>query len=142
MCLAAWPAGEDIGPAGRHGGGLPEPGKLFTKAPPLFSSSRLQERTMTSLSVEEVRPLLGNPIDLVEEFVIANDWAHDRASEDELIVEISGRWCDYRLYFLWQEELSALHFSAGFDMRVPERRRDPGFELLSLANETLWLGHF
>ena len=97
---------------------------------------------MTSVSLAEVRPLVGNPIDLVEEFVIANDWAHDRAGEDELIVEVSGRWCDYRLYFLWQEELAALHFSAGFDRRVPKRRRTAVFELLALANEKLWLGHF
>jgi hypothetical protein len=45
---------------------------------------------MTSLSFEETRPSPGNPIDLVEEIVIANDWAHDRAGDDELIVEIPG----------------------------------------------------
>src|SRR5437899_4999671 len=97
---------------------------------------------MTSLSVVEFHSQVGNPIDLVEEIVVANDWAHDRASEEELIVEISGRWCDYRMYFLWQEELSALHFSCGFDMKVPKRRRGPLYELLALANERLWLGHF
>ena len=97
---------------------------------------------MISVSTVEVHSHTGNPIDLVEEIVVANDWAHDRASEEEMIVEISGRWCDYRLYFLWQEELSALHFSCGFDMRVPKRRRGPLYELLALANERLWLGHF
>src|SRR5256885_9135635 len=97
---------------------------------------------MTSLSVVEFHSQVGNPIDLVEEIVVANDWAHDRASEEELIVEISGRWCDYRMYFLWQEELSALHFSCGFDMKVPKRRRGPLYELLALANERLWLWHF
>src|SRR5271156_5398170 len=96
---------------------------------------------MTSVSMVEVSSHTGNPIDLVEEIVVANDWAHDRASEEEMIVEISGRWCDYRLYFLWQEELSALHFSCGFDMKVPKRRRGPLYELLALANERLWLGH-
>src|ERR1700756_2319361 len=97
---------------------------------------------MTSVSLVEVTSHTGNPIDLVEEIVVANDWAHDRASEEEMIVEISGRWCDYRLYFLWQEELSALHFSCGFDMKVPKRRRGPLYELLALANERLWLRHF
>src|SRR5260221_5806197 len=97
---------------------------------------------MTSVSLVEVHSHTGNPIDLVEEIVVANDWAHDRASEEEMIVEISGRWCDYRLYFLWQEELSALHFSCGFDMRVPKRRRSALYELLALANEKMWLGHF
>src|SRR2546428_2372555 len=97
---------------------------------------------MTSVSMVEVTSHTGNPIDLVEEIVVANDWAHDRASEEEMIVEISGRWCDYRLYFLWQEELSALHFSCGFDMKVPKRRRGPLYELLALANERLWLRPF
>jgi len=97
---------------------------------------------MTSVSIVEPTPFSGNPIDLVEEIVIANDWAHDRASEEELVVEISGRWCDYRMYFVWQEELCALHFSCGFDMKVPKRRRGPLYELLALANERLWLGHF
>jgi len=98
---------------------------------------------MTSvLSMVEVASHSGNPIDLVEEIVVANDWSHDRASEEEMIVEVSGRWCDYRMYFLWQEELSALHFSCGFDMKVPKRRRNSLYELLALANERLWLGHF
>ena len=86
---------------------------------------------MTSVSVVEPSHFSGNPIDLVEEIVIANDWAHDRASEEELVVEISGRWCDYRMYFLWQEELSALHFSCGFDMKVPKGRRPAVYELLA-----------
>src|SRR5438067_1830137 len=64
------------------------------------------------------------------------------AREEQVVVEISGRWCDYRMYFLWQEELSALHFSCGFDMKVPKRRRGVLYELLALANERLWLGHF
>src|SRR5260370_7526134 len=93
---------------------------------------------MTSVSIVEPTPFSGNPIDLVEEIVIANDWAHDRASDEELIVEISGRWCDYRLYFLWQEELSALHFSCGFDRRVPKRRRSALYQLLPLPDQKIW----
>src|SRR5271163_4867086 len=79
---------------------------------------------------------------LVEEIVSANDWAHDRASDEELVVEISGRWCEYRLYFVWQEEICAMHFSCGFDMKVTKGRRTAVYELLALANEKLWLGHF
>jgi hypothetical protein len=97
---------------------------------------------MTSVSIAEPSRFSSNPIDLVEEIVIANDWAHDRASEEELIAEISGRWCDYRLYFVWQEEICAMHFSCGFDMKVPKGRRHAIYELLALANEKLWLGHF
>ena len=97
---------------------------------------------MTSVAPSESTAFFGNPIDLVEEIVSANEWTHDRASEEELVVEISGRWCDYRLYFVWQEELCAMHFSCGFDMKVPKGRRAAVYELLALANEKLWLGHF
>jgi hypothetical protein len=80
-------ASDDWGPPPRQW--IATAGKAVRQASAGLASSRLQEGAMNSLTVAEVRPLLGTPIDLVEEFVIANDWAHDRASEDELIVEIS-----------------------------------------------------
>ena len=96
---------------------------------------------MTSPSLELTVPT-ANPIDLVEEIVLANEWAHDRGSDEEIVVEISGRWCDYRLLFVWQEEISALHFSCSFDMKVPKARRSAVYELLATVNEKMWLGHF
>jgi hypothetical protein len=96
---------------------------------------------MTSLSVE-IAVNAVNPIDLVEEIVQANEWAHDRSSDEEMVVEISGRWCDYRLLFVWQREINALHFSCGFEMKVPRARRAAVYELLAAVNERLWLGHF
>jgi hypothetical protein len=80
----------------------------------------------TSLSLE-TPVATANPIDLVEEIVQANEWAHDRASDEEMVVEIAGRWCSYQLLFVWQREINALHFV---------------FELLAVVNERLWLGHF
>ena len=96
---------------------------------------------MTSLAVE-TEAASANPIDLVEEIVRANEWRHDRASDEEMIIEIPGRWCDYRLVFVWQGEMSALHFSCGFEMKVPSARRPAVHELLATVNERLWLGHF
>jgi hypothetical protein len=96
---------------------------------------------MTALSLE-TSVASSNPIDLVEEIVQANEWPHDRATDDEMVVEISGRWCDYRLLFLWQRELNALHFSCAFEMKVPRARRAAIYELLAVVNERLWLGHF
>jgi hypothetical protein len=83
-----------------------------------------------------------NPLDIVEEIVAANQWPFDRTSEDELVVEITGKWCDYRLYFMWRDDLSALHFTCAFDVRVPDTRRREVHDLLALINEKLWLGHF
>ncbi|HLZ68134.1 MAG TPA: YbjN domain-containing protein [Aliidongia sp.] len=96
---------------------------------------------MTALSTE-TEIVATNPIDLVEEIVLANEWPHDRSSDEEMVVEISGRWCDYRLLFVWQEEISALHFSCSFDMKVPKARKPPVYELLATVNEKMWLGHF
>ena len=58
------------------------------------------------------------------------------------MVEIAGRWCDYRILFVWQREMSALHFTCGFEMKVPRLRRHAVYELLATVNERLWLGHF
>ena len=84
----------------------------------------------------------GNPIDVLEELVDANEWRFDRNSAEEMVVELTGRWCDYRLYFVWQEDLSAISFSCIVDLRVPAHRRASFLELLGVVNEKLWLGHF
>ncbi len=83
-----------------------------------------------------------NPLDMVEEMVSANDWDHQRHSDDELIIEVPGQWGDYRLYFFWQPDFCALQFCCRVDIRVPAGRRDVMPELLSLINERLWVGHF
>ncbi len=95
-----------------------------------------------TLAALETTSSLHNPLDLVEEIVVANEWPFDRANDDELVVEISGRWCDYRLYFVWQTELSAMQFSCQFDIKIPHHRRAAVNELLAEVNNRMWLGHF
>jgi hypothetical protein len=96
---------------------------------------------MTVMSIETAS-FTQNPLDILEEIISANDWPFDRASSDEMFVEIEGRWCNYRLFFFWQDDVSAMQFSCQYDMRVPVNRRQAVFELLALINERLWLGHF
>ena len=83
-----------------------------------------------------------NPLELLVEIVGANDWPHERTGLNELAVEINGRWCSYRLFFLWQEEMGALHFSCVFETRVDIQSYSRVHHLLALINEKLWLGHF
>ena len=83
-----------------------------------------------------------NPLDLIEQIVEGNDWTFDRRSDQELAVQVPGTWCDYSLYFAWNDEIEAMHFTCAFDMRVPQDRRMPVYELLARVNEKLWLGHF
>ncbi|MDE1901183.1 MAG: YbjN domain-containing protein [Alphaproteobacteria bacterium] len=83
-----------------------------------------------------------NPLDIVEEIVAANEWIFDRANDDELIVELSGRWCNYRMFFVWQREIGALQFSCQFDMKIPDAKRNDVHDLLAMLNDRMWLGHF
>lgn len=83
-----------------------------------------------------------NPLDIVEQFVTANDWPFDRRSDEEMAVEVPGRWCDYSLYFAWREDVGALHFTCAFDMKVQPAKRSAVYELVAILNEKLWLGHF
>ena len=46
------------------------------------------------------------------------------------------------MYFAWNDDMGAMHFTCAFDMRVPTERRQPVFELLAEVNERLWMGHF
>jgi hypothetical protein len=83
-----------------------------------------------------------NPLDIVEELVVANEWPFQRSGEGELETEIAGRWCDYRVMFVWQEESSALHFCCRIDTRVAPCHRPIVSELITQVNGRLWLGHF
>jgi hypothetical protein len=83
-----------------------------------------------------------NPLDVMEQIVSANEWAFDRRNDSEMAAEAPGKWCDYGLYFSWSQEISAMHFTCAFDLKVPEKRRGALYELLALANERLWIGHF
>lgn len=96
---------------------------------------------MTALSID-TQGSTHNPLDMLEEMVVANEWPFDRVSEDEMVVEINGRWCEYRLYFMWQTEVSAMQFSCQFDMKVPAGRKAAVNELLGEINPKMWLGHF
>ena len=95
-----------------------------------------------SISLQTAVPRAANPLDILEQIVIANDWVFDRRTDAEMAAEAPGHWCDYGLYFNWSHEISAMHFTCTFDLKVPEKRRAVLFELLALANERLWIGHF
>ena len=89
-----------------------------------------------------VRERATNPLDVLEQIVTANEWAFERRSDGEMAAEAPGKWCDYGLFFSWSPEISAMHFSCAFDMKVPAETRHKLFELLAIANEKLWIGHF
>ncbi len=96
---------------------------------------------MVAQAFDEFESLF-NPLDAVEELVAANQWAFDRSGEDQLVVDIQGRWCDYRLFFMWHEENCGLQFACQADVKVPDAMRPAAGELLVAINRRLWAGHF
>ncbi|MBT4218581.1 MAG: hypothetical protein HOE26_01275 [Rhodospirillaceae bacterium] len=96
---------------------------------------------MTGISIAQ-ETTTNHPLDIIERLGDDNDWIFDRRSEQEMAVQAPGRWCDYSMFFAWNDAAGAMHFTCAFDMRVPENRRERIHELLALINEKLWLGHF
>ena len=83
-----------------------------------------------------------HPLDVVERLAAVRDWSFDRAETDEMSVAVKGRWAEYHIAFTWIEDVEALHVACAFDLKVPDRRRNEVMQLVSLANEQLWVGHF
>lgn len=83
-----------------------------------------------------------NPLEIVEDVILSQDWAYQRLSPYEILAEIEGRWGEYRLQFFWQDEVNILHFTCLMDLPVNMNHAREMYELLALINERLLLGHF
>jgi len=94
--------------------------------------------SITDVDIERAE----HPVDLVERIAALNEWAFDRAGEDEISIAVTGSWTEYHVAFTWLEDMEALHVACAFDLKVPERRRSEVLQLIAMANEQLWIGHF
>jgi hypothetical protein len=83
-----------------------------------------------------------NPVDVVERVAAVNEWAFERAGDDEITISISGRWTSYQAAFTWMDDIESLHLACAFDLKVPERRRTEVMALIGQVNEQMWVGHF
>ena len=83
-----------------------------------------------------------NPIDVVEEVIYSKKWTFSRADDYELVAEIASKWCQYRFYFTWSEQIKAISLTVTFDLKFPLVKMKDAQELLALINEKLWIGHF
>lgn len=83
-----------------------------------------------------------NPIDLIDQIACRNDWASDRSTDDELTMQVAGKWTDYHVSLNWRDDLETLHIACAFDAKIPENRLAEVYKLIAQINEQLWLGHF
>ena len=83
-----------------------------------------------------------NPLDNIEDILNTNDWAFDRMGDNELLVTLTGRYCDYTLIFLWQADMRALQLSVQYDFSIAPTNMAQGANVLMTINERTWMGHF
>jgi len=95
---------------------------------------------MTSMMIKTDKAY--NPLDLAELVIMDRDWVFDRPADGELIAEVSGAWCNYKIWFNWQEDSGGLTLCCALDSKVTRQTQPRVHSLLALVNEKLWLGHF
>jgi hypothetical protein len=96
-----------------------------------------------SLSVDRSQTLEIDALELVESCLTEAGWDFQRDEDDESLQCIAGsKWGDMGGMFANRAEPPALHFSITLDVKPTETRRLAIAELVMMANERLWLGHF
>lgn len=84
----------------------------------------------------------GDPLDVVENILCAENLPFDRTDDGDLAFALAGDWKDYELWFAWRPEGGCLQLCCALDLRASKSRRPAAFELLSLINQRVWMGHF
>ncbi len=90
----------------------------------------------------EIYEYAGNPLDNVEEVLSAHRWAFNRTGQDELFVDVSGRFGNYRILFIWQDQYESMQMSCYYDFAVHDENLVRLPDTLMALNNQSWLGHF
>ena len=83
-----------------------------------------------------------DPLDRVEEALEIAGWQHERDEEGTIQAVAETRWGDMGALFAFRPEPAAIHFSVTLDVKPVAAKRSQLSELIIMANERLWLGHF
>ena len=57
-----------------------------------------------------------NPIDMLEHIFGQKSFDTDRRGDNEIVVEVQGKWENMLLFFAWEEHLKCLHMSCFMDI--------------------------
>ena len=83
-----------------------------------------------------------DPLDVVEHVLSAENLEFDRTDDGDLAFALAGDWKDYELWFAWRPETDCLQLCLSMDLQSTKSKRGPSYELLSLINQRVRLGHF
>jgi len=96
-----------------------------------------------SLTVEKTQISDIDPMEMIESCLAVAGWDFQRDEDDGAVQCIAAtRWGDMGGMFTSRREPPALHFSITLDVKPTAARRSQIAELVMMANERLWLGHF
>lgn len=90
----------------------------------------------------EYTTMVSDPLDAVEQAVIAEQLPYERDDGGELHLSAPGAWRDHQIWFAWRPELDAIHICASLELKTPGNRFREVCELAARLNEKLWFGHF
>jgi hypothetical protein len=82
------------------------------------------------------------PVEMLAQLFDARGWNCELNGDDELNGEIQGSWATYQVRAIWRPEDNVLQLLCLPDIRVSEDKRAGVFEVMTMINEQLWLGHF
>ena len=82
------------------------------------------------------------PVDMLAALFDARGWQCEIVAEDELVGEVQGSWAKYQLRAIWRDQDKVLQFLCLPDIKIQSGKKQSAYELLSLVNEQMWLGHF
>lgn len=83
-----------------------------------------------------------NPLDNIEGILDANDWSFNRMNDNELTVILAGKYCDYRLVFLWQPDMNGIQINVLYSLSINPYNIEKASKVLMTINERTWMGHF
>ena len=87
-------------------------------------------------------PATDNPLSMIEDYIIQQDWNSERTNENELWAEMPSKWGNQRLWVAFHEDSSYLQFNCYLNLKIPDRQLQSVGRTLTLVNERVWLGHF
>ena len=92
--------------------------------------------------IESLVDARDNPLAIVENMALRNDWSFERSVEDEIAIAVAGKCANYQVSFTWIDAIKVLHFACSFEAKIPELRLSEIRQLIGRINEQLWMGHF
>ncbi len=82
------------------------------------------------------------PVEMLTALFEARGWDCEMVADDEMAGEVQGSWAKYQVRAIWRAADNVLQLMCLPDIRVTREKRVEAYELLSLVNEQMWLGHF